>query len=151
MGVSNGRSAGPEGWRHRQDGALLTRRKGERQFGDPGPCQAFCACGLDRPGGSGEYNLMGEPFETERKRTKAKENKFAFSCFLSLFGIRAFQWVTAEKSGKISSLPPFASGLHLPIFDALLFIDRLRPRIRSCTNAITAFSFSQAKTGRFWR
>ncbi|MFZ0600916.1 MAG: hypothetical protein WAN05_06030 [Roseiarcus sp.] len=57
---------------------------------------------------------MGELFETERKRTKEKESKFAFFCFLLIFGIGAFQWVTVEKSEKNVSLPPFASGLRFP-------------------------------------
>ena len=116
----------------------------------PGRRPAFCACKFDRPGGSGEYNLMGELSETERKRTKEKENKFAFFCFLSLFGIGTFQWVTAEKSGK-----KFLPSRHSPqgcIFRlarvACLFIDRPRPRIRSCTNAI-AFEFSHAYRGSY--
>ena len=67
------------------------------------------------PPGLDEYNLVGEPFETERKRTKAKESKFAFFYFLLVFGIGTFQWVTAEKSEKISPLLRFASGLHFPI------------------------------------
>ena len=62
----------------------------------------------------GEYNLTGELFENKRKRTKAKESKIAFFCFLLLFGIGAFQWVMAEKSRKIPPLRPFASGLHSP-------------------------------------
>jgi hypothetical protein len=37
------------------------------------------------------------------------------------FRNRDFQWVTVEKSEKNFSARPFASGLHFPIFDALLF------------------------------
>ena len=92
----------------------------------------------------GEYNLRGELSETERKRTKEKESKFAFFCFLSLFGIWAFQWVTAEKTRKNFSL------LSLSPQGCIFPLDRVacrrRPWIRSCTNAITSFSFSQTKS-----